>query len=268
MYDVVIIGAGPCGSHTAQSLSRLGYRVVVVEKNAQPGDNVCCTGIVSQECLNAFAFDDSLVLRQTSSAKLLSASGKCLRLYREAPVAAIIDRPRLNISLARQAEEAGAHYLFGATATEIMTGPDAVEVSINGQRQETVLKAEAAVIATGFGSKLPRKLGLGEIGKCTVGAQAEVTTCGVDEVEIYLDHELAPGAFAWLVPTSDGRGLAGLLTERQADFHLKNFLNYLYRQGKIASHQTPLGYGLIPLRPLAKSYADRVLVIGEAQSQG
>ena len=267
MYDVIIIGAGPCGSHIARDLSRLGYRVVVVEKNVQPGDNVCCTGIISQECLRAFAFDDNLVLRQANSAKLISASGKCLRLQREAPVAAIIDRPRLNISLARQAEEAGARYLFGATATDIVAGADVVEVSINGQRKETVLKAEAIVIATGFGSKLPGKLGLGEIGQFTVGAQAEVTTYGVDEVEIYLDRELAPGAFAWLVPTSDGRGLAGLLTQRRADFRLKNLLDTLYRQGKIASRQMLLGHGLIPLRPLAKSYADRVLVIGEAAGQ-
>ncbi len=267
LYDVVVIGAGPCGSYIARSLSRLGHSVVVVEKNVRPDDNVCCTGIVSQECLSDFDLDESLVLRQVSSASFRSSSGRCLRLYREAPVAAVIDRPRLNMSLAQQAEAAGAHYLFGAMATDIMPNSDAVEVRVNGQRQGRVLKAEAAIIATGFGSRLPASLGLGEIRQFTLGAQAEVAINGVDEVEIYLDHKLAPGAFAWLVPTKDGKGLAGLLTRHQAGFRLKDLLYSLSRQGKIASRRAPLSYGLIPLKPLTKTCTNRVLVVGEAAGQ-
>ena len=234
-HDIIIIGAGPSGSHIAQSLSYLGYSVIVVEKNARPGDDICCTGILSQECLKAFAFDNDLVLRQASSAKFLSPSGKCLRLCREAPVAAIIDRARFDMSLAQQAQESGAHYLFGARVSDILPKPDAVEVRIDGQHQGAVLKAKAAVIATGFGSTLPRKLGLGEIKQFALGAQAEVDINGVDEVEVYVDQSLAPGGFAWLVPTTEGKGLAGLLTRNQADFHLKNLLNTLSGQGKIAS---------------------------------
>jgi digeranylgeranylglycerophospholipid reductase len=267
LYDIIVIGAGPCGSHIAWSLSQLGYRVVVVEKNARPGDNICCTGILSQECLKAFALDDNLVLRRVSSAKFLSPSGKCLRFYREAPVVAVVDRPRLNARLARKAEAAGVHYLFGAVATDILPGPDAVKVKIDSQRQETVLKAEAAIIATGFGSPLPGKLSLGQIKQFVLGAQAEVDINGVDEIEIYFDQNLAPGGFAWLVPTKNGKGLAGLVTRRQADFHLKNLLSDLSHQGKIASGEVRRSYGLIPLRPLAKTYANRVLVVGEAAGQ-
>jgi digeranylgeranylglycerophospholipid reductase len=267
LYDIIIIGAGPCGSHIAQRLSHLGYRVVVAEKNVQPGDDICCTGILSQECLRAFTLDNSLVLRQVNSAKLLSPSGKCLRLYREGPVAAIVDRVHLDVSLARQAQEAGANYLFGARVSDILSQSDAVEVRIDSQRQEAVLKAKAAVIATGFGSTLPRQLGLGEIRQFVFGAQAEVDTNRVDEVEVYFDQSLAPGGFAWLVPINEGKGLAGLLTRRQADSHLKNLLNTLSYQGKIASSKVPRWHGIIPLRPLPKTYADRVLVVGEAAGQ-
>ncbi len=267
LHNIIIIGAGPSGSRIAQRLSHLGYRVLVVEKNARPGDDICCTGILSQECLRAFALDNSLVLRQASSAKFFSPSGKCLRLCREAPVAAIVDRVRLDTSLAMKARQSGADYLFGARVTDILPEPDAVKVRINAQRHKTTLKAEAVIIATGFGSAFPRKLGLGEIKHFIIGAQAEVDINGVDEVEVYFDQNLAPGGFAWLVPTANGKGLAGLLTQHQADFHLKGLLDTLYCKGKIASSEAAFRYGIIPLRPLPKTYADRVLVVGEAAGQ-
>lgn len=267
LYDVIIIGGGPCGSRIAQSLSQQGHRVAVVEKNGWVGDDVCCTGILSQECLNAFGLDNGLVLRKVSSAKFLSPSGKCLRLYRESPVAAIVDRPRLDASLAKQAEEAGADYLLGAMATEVSPDPDAVKVRINGKYHGIDLKAEAAIITTGFGSPLPGKLSLGEIKQFGLGAQAEVDTNGVNEVEVHFDQNLAPGTFAWLVPTSNGRGLAGLLSQQQANGQLQSFLDSLSRQGKIASSQVPHSQSLIPLKPLPQTYADRILVVGEAAGQ-
>jgi len=267
LHDIIIIGAGPCGSYIARRLSHLGYRVVVVEENVRAGDDICCTGIISQECLRAFSLDNSLVLREVSSAKFLSPSGKCLRLRRESSVAAIVDRVRLDMNLAEQAQEAGADYLFGAKATDVLLTSDAVKVRIKRQRREATLKAKAAIIATGFGSALPRKLGLGEIKQFVIGAQAEVDINSVDEVEVYFDQNLAPGGFAWLVPTTDGKGLAGLFTRHQAELYIKSLLSTLSRQGKIASGEVARSYGVIPLRPLPKTYADRVLVVGEAAGQ-
>ncbi|NQT31281.1 MAG: NAD(P)/FAD-dependent oxidoreductase [Deltaproteobacteria bacterium] len=267
LHDIIIIGAGPAGSRIAQRLSQLGYSVVVVDKNLRPGDDVCCTGILSQECLGAFGLDNGLVLRQASSAKFLSPSGEYLRLCRQSPVAAIVDRSRLNMHLAKTAEASGARYLFGARVSDILLKPDGVEVIVNGQSEERVLRAKAAVISTGFGSALPAKLGLGEIKQFVFGAQVQVSINGIDEVEVYFDQKLTPGGFAWLVPTTDGRGLVGLLTRGQADSSLENLLEVLSSQGKIASSQAAPSYDVVPLKPLPRTYADRVLVVGEAAGQ-
>jgi len=265
-HDIVVVGAGPAGSRVAQRLSQLGY-VVVVDKNLSLGDDVCCTGILSQECLSAFGLDNGLVLRQASSAKFLSPSGEYLRLSRQSPVAAVVDRARLNMHLAEAAEASGARYLFGARVSDISLKSGGVEVILNGQAEKRVLRARAAVISTGFGSTLPARLGLGEIKQFVLGAQVQVAINGIDEVEVYFDQKLTPGGFAWLVPTTDGRGLVGLLTRGQADSSLENLLEALSSQGKIASNHVAPSYDVVPLKPLPRTYADRVLVVGEAAGQ-
>jgi len=266
-YDIIVVGAGPAGSRVAQRLGQLGYSVVVVEKNPRSSDEICCTGILGQECLSAFSLDNGLVLRQASSARFLSPSGEYLRLCRQSPVAAVVDRARLNVHLAEIAEASGADYLFGAKAGDISIQPDGVEVRVNGQAEERVLKAKAAVIATGFGSTLPARLGLGEIKQFVLGAQAEVAINGIDEVEVYFDQKLTPGGFAWLVPTTGGRALVGLLTRGQADSSLENLLEILSAKGKIAADRVDPSYDVVPLKPLPRTYADRVLVVGEAAGQ-
>ncbi len=267
MYNTIIVGAGPVGSHLADKLARLDYRVLVLEKKTAAGRDICCTGIVSEECLDLMHLDKRLVMRQVSSARFLAPSGKAIRMQRGHKVAYIIDRPALNTELANRAQESGANYLFGAQVTDIQVETERLKVLANCGGQKRLFEAETAVIATGFGSPLPERLGLGEIKDFVIGAQVEVNVVDLDEVEIYLDQKLAPGGFAWLVPTRDNRGLAGLLTNHQPERHLKKLISALETQDKIASGGAAPGYGAVPLRPLPKTYADRILVAGEAAGQ-
>ncbi len=45
-----------------------------------------------------------------------------------------------------------------------------------------------------------------------VGAQTEVITPDLEKIEIYFGNEVAPGFFAWLVPTTPGKARVGLLS--------------------------------------------------------
>jgi len=130
-----------------------------------------------------------------------------------------------------------------------------------------ILSARAVVLANGFRPKLPRKLGLGEIKSFLVGAQAEIEAKNVDELEVYFGQEIAPGSFAWLVPISTNKAYVGLLATSQAKPHLQKFLNNLSCQGRITSREVEIEQKAIPVGTLARSYGDRVLVIGDAAGQ-
>jgi len=97
--------------------------------------------------------------------------------------------------------------------------------------------------------------------------QAEVMAPGVDEVEIYLGEEVAPSFFAWAVPTASGMALVGLLSRRNPETYLRKLLSSLAAEGKIAAGGVDILRGGIPVKPLPKTYAERVLVVGTAAGQ-
>ncbi|MBI4181094.1 MAG: NAD(P)/FAD-dependent oxidoreductase [Chloroflexi bacterium] len=265
MYDVAVIGGGPAGSQVAYRLAGMGYGVVVVEQKERLNEPVCCTGIVSQECVRSFTIDESVIFRRVNSAKVFSPSGKLLRLWRAEPQACIVDRAALNLAFANRAQGKGAEYVLGNPVSNIEVGND--RVSIKAARQGDSFEARAAVLATGFGSRLVGGLGLGKVGDFVVGAQTEVETIGIDEVEVYLGQEIAPAFFAWLVPTAPQRALLGLLCRHSSGLYLKKLMASLLAQGKIASASVELSYGGVPLKPLARTYGDRLIVVGSAAGQ-
>jgi len=265
--DVIVIGGGPVGSYVAGKLAGMGHEVVVLERHKQPGEQVCCTGIISQKCITSFAIEENIILRQVNSAKLFSPSGILIRLWREQTQAGIIDRAALDVALAGKAQGKGAKYLANTLARNLQVGDDKVRVEVVRQGERLNLEARAVVIAAGFGSTLVEELGLGKFGDFVRGAQAEVETNGIDEVEVYFGREIAPGFFAWLVPTLPSRALVGLFSRRSPELYLRRLMSSLKAQGKIAWDKAKPCYGGIPLKPLARTYGDRLLVVGDAAGQ-
>ncbi len=267
LYDVIVVGAGPAGSYIAHELASSGYDVVVLEEKSAPGLNVCCTGIISTECFQSLDPGADVVLTRLNSAKFFSPSGRCLKLQTERVQAYVVNRLLFDKAIASKAQSQGAQYFFSSPVIDITPGKDSIqaETLCFGSRER--FNARAVVLANGFKPKLPRKLDLGRIKNYLVGAQAEIEVKNVDEFEVYFGQEIAPGAFAWLVPISANKAYVGLLAISQAKLHLQKLLNNLSCQGRITSREVEIGQKAIPVGTLARSYGDRVLVIGDAAGQ-
>jgi geranylgeranyl reductase family protein len=268
LYDVIVVGAGAVGSHVAGRLAQLGHRVAVFEAKEAVGSKVCCTGIVSRECYNSFhpGADKETVVREASSARFFAPSGRCLTLAKDTVQAYIVDRSAFDRAQAKKAQEAGADYFLQSKVVDVVPEGKWCQVSVSRPGRRQRFQARAVVLACGFGSALPEKLGMGKISDFLFGAQTEVKT-EINEVEVYFDQELAPAGFAWLVPTAAGRGLAGVISKQRAAPLLKGFLSRLTAGCTSAGDNLEIRQEAIPLGVLPRTYGERVLVVGEAAGQ-
>ncbi len=267
MLDTIVIGGGPIGSRVAFKLAEMGHTVHVVEKNESIGQKPCCTGIISQECVTAFSIPPEVIRKQTDCARIFSPSGEYLRICRPETQVCIVDRPAFDRALADKARSAGAEYHLATRAQNVTFDRHQVIVEVENKNSLPRLEAKAVVIAAGFGSPLVTKIGMGRPGYFALGAQTEVETKGIEEIEVYLGQKLAPGFFGWLVPFSPGKGLAGLLTHHNPGLKLEDLISRLSAQGKIISGEHLIKTGGIPLKPLARTFDNRLLIVGDAAGQ-
>ena len=265
MIDVIVVGGGPAGSRTAYMLARLGWGVTVLEKEGAVGNKSCCTGIIGQECVRSFDIDESVILRKVKGARLFSPTGKMLYITRDEDQASILDRVAFDMAMARRAQNAGAQYIFDSAVHDIRVTKEGVELYC--ERRGGRLIARTVVIASGCGTRLTEKLGFGKAADFVAGAQADVVTKGQDEVEVYFGQEVAPGFFGWLVPTTAGNARVGLLSRHAPDKYLKGLLDSLVSGDKIVADGWKPSHGSIPLRPLRKTFGERILVVGDAAGQ-
>lgn len=265
MRDVVVIGAGPAGSITSRILAEAGRDVIVLEEHDAIGVPVHCTGLLGFDAFDEFDLPRDLILGRAGAARLWGAAGRSVVVHSDRVEAAVIDRARLDLALARRAERAGAEVRTGCRVESISVGPR--HVSVTGRGFTGPVEARACVLACGANYRFHRQLGLGLPEVFLQSAQLETPCPGVAQIEVRFGHAVAPGGFAWLVPLQRDRvphARIGLMANAHSRDRFGTFLSWLSTEAGVGVSAPKPNFKMLPLGPVSRTYSDRVVAVGDA----
>jgi geranylgeranyl reductase family protein len=263
--DVLIVGGGPSGLRVAARLADAGLGVRVLERKFGIGSGVVCTGIIGKEVFDSFGMNRNSALCELQTVRLVSPFGTSVVYRHPHPFAYVVDREKFDRNLASEAVSRGADIVLGTKAEDILVTEKGVRVrarETGGSR--TVYSARMAVLASGIDFGLHSKLGLGRPKDYLNGAQVEIESGNGAAAAIFVGRDVAPGAFAWMVPSGPSRLRVGVLTRREPRAYLARLAGTEFPDRYADAAPAGIRIKAIAQGLLSKTYADRVIAVGEA----
>ena len=209
--DVLVVGAGLAGLHTATRLAQLGHDVLLAERRADLTTGIRTTGIFVRRTLDDFALPEDRLGPPIRRVVLYPPSlRQPVELVSDRDEFRIADMPGLYASAASSALAAGVRMRL---RTRFGHHEDGL-ARLDGPDGPLSVRARFVVGADGARSQVARRLGLEANRRMLVGAEevfASAGGAGAPTFHCVLDPTLAPGYLAWVV--DDGRhvhlGVAG-----------------------------------------------------------
>jgi len=200
-YDVVVAGGSVAGLFCAREVASSGHSVLVLEEDYEIGTPEHCGGLVSTSGLEELGivphrktFDHFI-----ESAEIFAPNGTSFVIDSKKQKVAEISRRELDKQIAHQAQKMGA---------DIRVKTSFLEKTSDGIRTNNgMIQCKIIVDARGV-SSLIQKDREGIISS----AQYEIFANWIKKgkVEVYFDQEKYPGFFAWIIPSSEGKGKVGV----------------------------------------------------------
>ena len=262
------MGGGHVGLYTASRLAQAGFQVLLLDQKKTIGERIVCTGIISAEAFRKFDLPEDTILGNIRRVRFFSPSGIHFDYLPPQVLARVVDRTRFNQHFAREAQRFGAQIHTSSRVEGIRVKKEGVLVRVLGaDGSESRHEGQILILATGVNYKLFEWTGLHAPQNFLAGAQVHIPYQQEDWTSVYVGREVAPGAFAWTVPLETGWARVGLLSERNPHFYLKRLLDQVKPGWRDDVGETAIDLRPVVQGPIEKSYADRVLVVGEAAGQ-
>jgi len=272
-WDVIIVGAGPAGSFTAEKLATSGFKVLLLEEHKEIGKPVQCAGLISPRTMKLSGAAENTIINKLTGLRVFSPLGSHLHINSRQVHALAIDRATFDLNLASNAEKSGAILLTGARAVGLERISGGYQVSVTWNDKEIKCRTRLVIGADGVFSKVARWLNLKNDNPRAVmyAADVELPVANTDIIDVFLGRLLAPGWFGWVIPLDNktcrvGSGIALIKQNRSPEYYFQQIVNKYtdYFKGlKIIKHTG----GVVPIGAMAKIYASHAMLVGDAASQ-
>tara|TARA_X000001036_G_C20598768_1_gene774040 strand:- start:24 stop:1223 length:1200 start_codon:yes stop_codon:yes gene_type:complete len=273
MYQVVIIGAGPVGGRLATELALRGISTLMVEEHAEIGRPFQCAGLVNPPAMERVNLQDT-ILQNVDGALIHSPSGIMVPVGKDGRTRThVVCRKRFDQGVVAQAMNAGAHLWLLSKPIEANVSNECVEMKIEREGEIIDLKCDLLIGADGAHSWTRRYFKLGRPKEMMIGFQADVSgLTGKDNwLEMYTGRDVAPGFFAWVIPTGDNTHRIGVwsrpqdLEGRSVEQCYDALLQHPLWKERFSGVKEIARYcGPVPCGVIKKPFKDRVMVIGDA----
>jgi len=270
-YDAVVVGAGPSGSAVARWIATEGFSVLLVEEHQEVGYPNHCAGLITPRTLRVAGLDaeDGLVENQFRGAIINSASGCEYSVGGNKVHALAIDRPKLDIKLAAEAQEAGVRLLLHTRASHFERRGGGLRVHLENEHRGEAVETRLLIGADGATSRVSRWAqlpGPDEVIRA-LNVRVRLPTPASDFVEVFVGEHLAPGWFAWVIPLGDGQARLGIGTDEGSPGHCFNEWIAAFPDRFRNMEILEMSGGSIPLGLPKRAYADSVMLVGDAACQ-
>ncbi len=282
-YEVIIVGAGPAGSTAAKFLSEKGVKVLLVDKSKFPRDKPCGGGLPCR-VLNRFTYakDKDLIESYSCGGVSYSPSLKYKAIYKKIdPIVAMVLREKFDMGLLQLAIDSGAEFIDGRAVKDVKISKEKAKIILD---DKTEVDSEIVVGADGVWSVVAKKTGLAPPKKYLGFCILNEYNLGEDAINNYFGEEKTCHihlkfqgiiGYGWVFPKKQHINIG--IGKFSPDAHIsktkmdlltvyRNYIKMLKRT-KIIPNNLEVGKckgGALHFGPLEKTYANRVLLCGDA----
>lgn len=208
IYDVVIIGAGPAGGQAARTLAKKGYKVLLVERFKDFGENDFSSAGMTLEPLNEFNLPESIVGSYWKDL-VIQCSEKKYSWKSKKPKGVVLDFKKLRQFLVDDSIKNGGKVLMGHRYVGKKIIDDIVTLTLlNTETSKNVfVKTKLVVDATGPLRKVmyddkeeQPKMVLGSGTEYVIEVEQEIYDRFKDKLVFFLGHKWAIKGYSWIFP--------------------------------------------------------------------
>ncbi|MDA8639115.1 NAD(P)/FAD-dependent oxidoreductase [Candidatus Poseidonia alphae] len=272
-FDVVIVGAGPIGGRAATLLAGEGLRVLMIEEHNEIGRPFQCAGLVTPSAMNAVGVHET-VLEEVDGALIHGPSGTLVPVGTEGTLRTyVVCRKRFDQAVVQQGIEAGAHIWVNTVPTAVEVFPTHCQLQVKRNGTLHQIRTKLLIGADGAHSWTRRTFKMGHPKELMIGFQTEVVGYkGRDRwLEMYSGSEIAPGFFAWVIPSGFGTHRIGIwstakhLAGRSIESCYDDLLHHPLWKERFEDVKEVARYcGPVPSGMVKKPVKDRVILLGDA----
>jgi geranylgeranyl reductase family protein len=273
-YDVAIIGGGPIGAFLASKIASKGNNVSIFEKKNIIGEPINCAGLVTPRVFEICKIDkEKIIENRITGAVIHSPKNNKIRIGGDKTHAFVINRKKFDQTLIEKSLENGVELNLKNKLISARKINGNIEFKISNNKK---FKCNLLIGADGPNSTVRRIFSFKEPKEYLIGIGGEIEKSNLNPnyVHIFVGNKIAPGFFAWIIPTNKkgDKARIGLCinnnTKKTVKYYFNNFVKHKFTTKYLEDIKiNKITGGNIPIGPLNKLYTSNVMIVGDAASQ-